>query len=92
MRETSVEQKLVREGKKRRVWVIKSETLVTGFPDRLLLAPGGHFALVELKRPGGKLRPAQALVRRWLARLGFRVHILEHPDEVEPFYRRWLGA
>lgn len=91
MREANVETKLVREGKRRRVWVIKSERLVPGFPDRLLLAPAGRFALVELKRPGGTLSPAQRLVRKWLRRLGFTVHKIDHTDDVVPFYEEWLA-
>jgi len=70
--------------------VIKSETLYTGFPDRLLLAPQGRFALVELKAPGGALRKGQVIVCGWLAKLGFTVHVLDHPTKVQEFYRRWL--
>ena len=90
MRESRVEDALKREGKRRGVWVIKSETLWVGFPDRLLLAPQGRFALVELKAPGRKLRKGQAIVRGWLFSLGFTVHVLDHPDDVTEFYRRWL--
>ena len=70
--------------------MLKAETLHVGFPDRLLLAPQGRFALVELKAPGGKLRKGQVIVCGWLHRLGFTVHVLDHPDEVMEFYRRWL--
>lgn len=89
-RESLVEACLVREGKKRGVWVIKAEALFTGFPDRLLLAPSGRFALVELKSPSGKLRPAQRTVRRWLRGLGFKVHILRTAEQCERFYAEWL--
>jgi len=90
MRERTVEDALKREGKRRGVWVIKSETLHVGFPDRLLLAPQGRFALVELKAPGRELRPGQRIVRGWLEALGFTVHVIDHPDDVTRFYARWL--
>lgn len=90
MREKSVEDALKSEARRRGVWAIKSERLVPGFPDRLLLAPGGRFALVELKRPGGTLGPAQRLVRRYLRRLGFIVHIIDHTADVQEFFQRWL--
>ncbi len=90
MREINVETKLIREGKSWGVWVIKSEGLLPGFPDRLLLATRGRFRFVELKRPGGEWRPAQRLVKHWLSRLGHRVYMIEHTDEVAPFYEKWL--
>ncbi len=89
-RESRVEGCLVRLGKKRGVWVIKAEALFPGFPDRMLLAPGGHFALVELKSPSGVLRPAQTVVRGWLRRLGFHVHIIRTAEQCERFYAEWL--
>lgn len=91
MRESRIEAALKREGKKRGVWVLKAETLCPGFPDRLLLAPGGRFALAETKRPGGVLRTAQRVVRRWLRKLGFEVHVLDSLDAVKGFYETWLN-
>lgn len=86
-----VEDALRRQGKRRSVWVLKSEGLWPGFPDRLLLAPGARFALVETKAPGRLLRPGQRIVRKWLRRLGIEVTVIDHPDQIVPFYTRWLG-
>ena len=90
MLESTIEGGLRREARKRGVWAIKSEHLIPGFPDRLLFAPGGRYALVELKRPGGTRRLAQRIVRRWFRRLGIHVHTLYDPDEVQEFFRQWL--
>lgn len=91
MLESSVEGTLVRGGKRRGVWVIKAERLWLGFPDRMLLAPGGRVAFVETKRPKAALRPAQRLVAKWLRHLGFLVVKLDTPEKVERFYEEWLG-
>lgn len=90
MRESRVESALTREAKQRGIWPLKSERLFKGFPDRMLLAPGGRIAFVELKRPGQHLRPMQALMVRSLRKLGFLVVKLESPQEVEAFFREWL--
>lgn len=92
MLESTVETSLVRGGKRRGVWVIKAERLHLGFPDRMLLAPGGRVAFVELKRPKRVLEPAQRLVRRWLKHLGFRVEKLDTPEKVERFLEDWLDG
>jgi hypothetical protein len=89
--ENRVESALVRGAKKRGVWAIKSERLLKGFPDRMLLAPGGRIAFVELKRPGQKLRPLQALIQKMLRKLGFLAVKLDHPNEAETFFEEWLG-
>ncbi len=90
MLERQPENALVREGKKRHVWVIKAERLVRGFPDRMLLAPGGLVAFVELKRPGQKLSPAQRLIRKWLKKLGFLVVMVDTPQGAKDFFSDWL--
>jgi len=45
----------------------------TGVPDRILLAPGGLVAFVELKAPGKKERPRQVFVQEQLRNRGFTV-------------------
>lgn len=90
MLEKRPEDELKRECKRRSIWAIKSERLIRGFPDRMLLAPGGRICFVELKRPGQDLRPAQRLVAKWLRRLGFLVVKLNSPKEVKDFLSEWL--
>lgn len=48
-----------------------------GWPDRVFLARGGRPLLVEFKRAGEGLEPAQARVHRRLRRLGYDVHVVD---------------
>lgn len=49
----------------------------TGWPDLMVLIPGGHFWFVESKRPkGGKYSERQLLVHRELRELDFRVRLV----------------
>lgn len=59
MREKYIEQKLVREVKKRGGLCEKWNSGSSGWPDRLVLLPDGKFGLVEVKAPGKKPRVLQ---------------------------------
>ena len=55
-----------------------------GFPDRIVLLPGGMLIWVETKRPvGGKLDAAQKVAHVLLRRLGQRVEVVWSKDEVD---------
>ena len=83
MREKVIEKKLVSEVKKRSgicpKWVCPS---YDGMPDRIVLLPGRHFGLVEVKAPGKKPRPLQLSRHRLLQRLGFKVYVLDDEKQI----------
>lgn len=54
---------------------------VSGIPDRILLAPGGHVMFIEFKAPGRYLKPLQRWWREHLTLLGFRVEICRSSAE-----------
>ena len=53
-----------------------------GWPDRLVLMPGGKIAFVELKAPQGRLRPIQVQRHAQLRDLGFSVFVVNDPDQI----------
>ncbi|MCR5373973.1 MAG: VRR-NUC domain-containing protein [Lachnospiraceae bacterium] len=83
MREKVIEQKLVSEVKRRGgicpKWVSPG---FDGMPDRLVFLTGRHFGMVEVKRPGERPRPLQASRHRLLNKLGFRVYVLDDPEQI----------
>lgn len=83
MREKVIEQKLVSEVKKRGgicpKWACPS---FDGMPDRLIFLPGRKFELVEVKAPGQKPRPLQVSRHKLLARLGFKVYVLDAIEDI----------
>lgn len=55
-----------------------------GFPDRILLLPGGKLTWVEMKRPqGGRLSPAQKVQHVLLRRLGQRVEVVWSKEQAD---------
>lgn len=56
-----------------------------GFPDRIVLLPGGRCVFVELKAPGKKPSALQLRVHGVLTRLGFRVDVLDSKEMVDDF-------
>lgn len=56
-----------------------------GFPDRIVLLPGGAIAFAELKAPGEKPTLIQRRVHERLRALGFRVEVLDSKESVTGF-------
>lgn len=88
MRESRIENRLVREVEKRGG---KAPKFVSpgwsGAQDRLVLMPEGRIWFVELKRPGGKPRPLQTKRQKELEDLGFRVRVISTAGELEAFLK-----
>ena len=53
-----------------------------GAPDRLILLPGGRMAFAEVKAPEKRLRPLQVKRKRQLESLGFRVYLIDSPEQI----------
>ena len=53
-----------------------------GMPDLLVLLPGGKIGFVEVKAPGKEPRPLQVARHGLLRRLGFKVYVLDDPEQI----------
>ena len=83
MREKTVEQQLVKAVKQRGGICPKfTSPGYDGMPDRLVLLPHGRMAFVEVKAPGKKPRPLQINRHELLRKLGFKVFILDEPEQI----------
>ncbi len=83
MREKTIEQHLVKAVKNS--GGIAPKLVSPGFdgmPDRLVLLPGGKIGFVEVKAPGKEPRPLQVARHGLLRRLGFRVYVLDDPEQI----------
>ena len=56
---------------------------INGVPDRMVLLKDRKFAFIELKSPGGKLRPLQEKRKRQLEALGFLVFKIDNKEQIE---------
>ena len=87
-RERNVERYLVdqvrRIGGLCKKWVCPESD---GMPDRIVIH-SGRIEFVELKRPGGKLRPLQQKRREELERQGAKVFTLSTKQEVDDYIFR----
>jgi len=54
-----------------------------GWPDRLILLPGGKHFWVEFKTPKGRLRPAQVALFKVLTTRGDRVFVVKSTEELD---------
>lgn len=83
MGEKIIEHKLLMETKKIGGLALKFVSPgFDGVPDRIVLLPGGKIGFVEVKAPGGKLRPLQQARHNLLCRLGFKVYALDGTDQI----------
>ena len=83
MVEKIIERKFVDEAKAAGGWAPKFTSPGTdGMPDRIVLLPEMHFGFVEVKAPGQVPRPLQVSRHRLLNRLGFRVYVLDDPEQI----------
>lgn len=65
--EKQIEAFCIREASKRGGKAVKGNAVNTkGFPDRIIMLPGGKVGFLELKRPGGKPTKLQ---KHWLKQL-----------------------
>lgn len=83
MREKIIEQHLVKAVKNS--GGIAPKLVSPGFdgmPDRLVLLPGGKIGFVEVKAPGKEPRPLQVARHGLLRQLGFKVYILDAPEQI----------
>ena len=53
-----------------------------GVPDRIILFPSGRMAFIELKSPGKGLRPLQMRRKKQLEYLGFKVFVIDGPEQI----------
>ena len=89
MREKAIEQRLVKAVREKGGMCPKFVSPgYSGMPDRIVLMPGGRMAFVEVKAPGMRPRPLQAARHAELRRLGFRVFLLDCPEQVPEILRR----
>lgn len=82
MRESPVEQKLVKEARAEGCTAYKfTSPGRRNVPDRIVLAPGGLSCFVEVKQPGAVPTKAQSREHERLRALGFTVIVLDDPAE-----------
>ena len=85
MREKQIEQRLVKAVKARGGMCPKLVSPGTdGMPDRMVLLPDSHMGFVEVKAPGQKPRPLQLRRHEQLRELGYKVSVLDDPEQISP--------
>ena len=62
-----------------------------GVPDRLVLIPDGKVGFVEVKAPGKHPRPLQMARHKQLRKLGFKVYVLDNPQQIPEIIRDIRG-
>lgn len=90
MCEKSTEKRLVTEVERVGGWCLKLPAIHNaGLPDRLCLFPGGEVVFVELKAFGKKPRKIQALMHQKLKAMGFRVEVIDTPEQIKKIIKEY---
>lgn len=90
MSEASLERRCRRVTKARGGVLLKFlPWLARGFPDRILLLPGGWIAFLEFKAAKGSLRKMQDWWMRKLTGLGFRWFEVRTYEDFEEILSLW---
>lgn len=63
-----------------------------GLPDRLVVWPDGRVRLVEVKAPGGRLRPIQRVMHDRLAERSVDVAVLSSVEDVDEWVLLSYGS
>ena len=86
-REKDIERRLITEVKKSGGLCLKFISPGwSGAPDRICLWPDGEVVFVELKRPGGKVRPLQDRRAEQLRKLGFEVLVVDSTAKIKELF------
>ena len=80
MKESDIERAFCRKLQKRGCLTPKISDN-PGWPDRLVIMPGGKHCFVEFKRPGGKLSAIQTVVIAQISKLGHCVFVIDSYDD-----------
>lgn len=70
----------------------KMVSMQAGTPDRLVLMPGGHLFLVELKQNDGVVSPIQHVWHRRAQGMGCEVHVIYGREGVKSWIRTMVSA
>ena len=82
MREKAIEDGLTKAVRAKGGLCEKWISGTAGWPDRILLMPDGKIGFVEVKAPGRVPRKLQLRRHKKLRNLGFKVYVLDSPDEI----------
>ena len=82
MREKYIEKKLRDEVMRRGGICEKWTSGTSGWPDRIVLLPGGKVGFVELKAPGKKPRKLQAHRHNQLRDLGILIFVIDDVSQI----------
>ena len=86
-REKDIERRLITEVRKNGGLCLKFISPGwSGAPDRICLWPDGEVVFVELKRPGGRVRPLQERRAEQLHKLGFEVLVVDSTEKIKELF------